>query len=77
MRPFRIGAVPLPVLTLLVAACAHPAAPAPSAAPTKSSSARGTVINPASIKRVAGELPPHYEVTTGIPGGASPRLIWS
>ena len=76
MRPFRIGAVVTPVLTLLVAACAHPTTPAPSATPTKSPPARGTVVNPAGIKRVAGELPPHYEVTTAIPSAASPRVIW-
>jgi len=76
MRPFWIGPVATPVLTLLVAACAHPPAPTPSATPTKSPSARGTVVNPASIKRVVRELPPNYEVTTGIPGGASPRVIW-
>src|SRR6201997_4445 len=76
MRPFRIGAVVTPVLTLLVAACAHPTAPAPAATPTKSPPARGTVVTPAGIKRVAGELPPHYEVTTAIPSAASPRVIW-
>ena len=27
--------------------------------------------------RVVRELPPNYEVTTGIPSGASPRVIWS
>ena len=34
-------------------------------------------MNPANIKRVVRELPPNYEVTTGIPSGASPRVIWS
>jgi hypothetical protein len=77
MRPFRIGPVATPVLTLLVAACAHPPAHAPSATPTKSPSAQGAVVNPANIKRVVRELPPNYEVTTGIPSGASPRVIWS
>jgi len=76
MRPFWIGPVATPVLTLLVAACAHHPAPTPSATPTKSPSAAGTVVNPGNIKRVVRELPPHYEVTTGIPGGASPRVIW-
>src|SRR6516162_5355320 len=76
MRPFWIGPKAVAVLTLLVAACAHSPAPTPSATPTKSPSARGTVVNPASIKRVVRELPPNYEVTTGIPGGASPRVIW-
>src|SRR6201998_3591287 len=77
MRPFWIGPLATPVLTLLVAGCAHSPAPTPSATPTKSPSAHGTVVNPASIKRVVRELPPNYEVTTGIPGGASPRVIWS
>ncbi len=36
-----------------------------------------TAVNPANIKRVVRELPPNYEVTTGIPSGASPRVIWS
>ena len=77
MRPFWIGPKAVAVLTLLVAACAHSPAPTPSASLTRSSSARGTVVNPASIKRVVRELPPNYEVTTGIPSGASPRVIWS
>jgi hypothetical protein len=76
MRPFWIGPVVTPVLTLLVAACAHSPAHAPSATPTKSLSAHGTVVNPANIKRVVREMPPKYEVTTGIPGGATPRVIW-
>ena len=29
-------------------------------------------VNPANIRRVGRELPPGYEVTTGIPSGASP-----
>jgi hypothetical protein len=73
MRPFWIGPV-----TLLAAACAQPTAPPPGpgrSSPTKSSSAHGTV-NPANIKRVGRELPPGYEVTTGIPSAASPRVIW-
>jgi hypothetical protein len=71
MRPFWIGAV----LALLVTACGHSPAPKPSASP--SSSAHGAAVNPANIKRVVRELPPNYEVTTGIPSGASPRVIWS
>jgi len=71
MRPFWIGVV----LTLLVTACVHSHAPKPSPAP--SSSTHGTTVNPANIKRVVHELPPNYEVTTGIPGAASPRVIWS
>jgi Domain of unknown function (DUF5642) len=70
MRPFWIGAV----LTLLVTACGHSPAPKPSASP--SPPAHGAAVNPANIKRVVRELPPNYEVTTGIPGAASPRVIW-
>jgi hypothetical protein len=77
MRPFWIGPVATPVLTLLVAGCAHSPTPTPSATPTKSPSARGSVVNPANIKRVVRELPRNYEVTTGVPGGAAPRVIWS
>jgi hypothetical protein len=77
MRPFWIGPVATPALTLLLAACAHPPAPTPSATPAKSPSAQGAVVNPANIKRVVRELPPNYEVTTGVPSGASPRVIWS
>jgi hypothetical protein len=71
MRPFWIGVV----LALLVTACAHSRAPTPSAA--SSPSAHGTAVHPANIKRVVRELPPNYEVTTGIPSAASPRVIWS
>jgi Domain of unknown function (DUF5642) len=70
MRPFWIGMV----LTLLMTACAQSRAPAPSA--PSPSSAHGTAVNPANIKRVVRELPPNYEVTTGIPSAASPRVIW-
>src|ERR1700757_3078110 len=77
MRPFWIGPLATPVLMLLVAGCAHSPAPAPSATPTKSPSAHGTVVNPVNIKRIVRELPPNYEVTTGIPAGAAPRVIWS
>ena len=73
MRPFRIGLVT--ISALLLAACPH--SPAPSATPTKSPAADNTAVNPANIKRVVRELPPNYEVTTGIPSGASPRVIWS
>jgi hypothetical protein len=77
MRPFWIGPLATPLLTLLVAGCAHSHAPSPSATPTKSPSGHGAVVNPANIKRVVRELPPNYEVTTGIPAGATPRMIWS
>jgi Domain of unknown function (DUF5642) len=70
MRPFWIG-----ISAVLLTACAH--APAPLATPTKSPTARNAPVNPANIKRMVRELPPHYEVTTGIPSGASPRVIWS
>lgn len=71
MRPFWIGVI----LTLLGTACTHSPAPVPSAAP--STSGHGTAVNPANIKRVVRELPPNYEVTTGIPTAVSPRVIWS
>ena len=67
MRPFWIGVV----LALLVTACAHSRVPKPP-----SSSTHGVTVNPANIKRVVRELPPNYEVTTGIPSAASPRVIW-
>jgi len=76
MRPFWIGPLATPVLTLLIAGCAH-SPPTPSTASTKSPSGRGTAVNPANIKRVVREMPPNYEVTTNIPGGAAPRTIWS
>ncbi len=75
MRPFWIGPVAPYVLTLLATACAHSSAPAPSAT-LSPPSPHGTAVNPANIKRVVRELPPNYEVTTGIPSGASPRVIW-
>ncbi|MEB3980306.1 DUF5642 family protein [Mycobacterium sp. 663a-19] len=71
MRPFWIGVV----LALLVTACAHSRAPKPPGPP--SSSAHAAPVNPANIKRVVRDLPPNYEVSTGIPGAASPRVIWS
>src|SRR5262249_43410619 len=70
MRPFWVGP-----MTLLAAACAQPAAPPPHPSPPQTSSVLGPV-NPANIKRVGRELPPAYEVTSGIPSGASPRVIW-
>jgi hypothetical protein len=71
VRPFWIGVM----LTLLPTACARSPAPKPPAPP--SSSAHGNVVNPANIKKVVRELPPNYEVTTGIPTAVSPRVIWS
>jgi len=70
MRPFWIG----PVLMVLVAACAHSPAHRPSTSP--SPSAHGIAVNPANIKRVVRDLPSNYEATSGIPSGASPRVIW-
>lgn len=70
MRPFWIG-----VLTILLAACAQPHALAPST--TTKSTVHDAAVNPANVKRVVRDLPPHYEVTTGIPSGVSPRVIWS
>jgi hypothetical protein len=77
MRRLWIGPVATPVLALVLAGCGHPRPPAPAAAPQKSPSAHGAVVNPANIKRVVRELPPNYEVTTAIPGAASPKVIWS
>jgi Domain of unknown function (DUF5642) len=71
VRPFWIGVI----LVLLPTACAHPPAPKPAAPPP--SSAHNTEVNPANIKKVVRELPPNYEVTTGIPTAVSPRAIWS
>jgi hypothetical protein len=65
------------VLMLSSAACAR--SPAPTSGPAHPSSTRsagGAPIIPANIKRVARELPTGYEVTTAIPGAASPRVIW-
>jgi hypothetical protein len=70
MRPICIGAV----LAMLLTACTH--APAPAPPTTSSTSARGTAVNPANIKRVVRELPPHYEVSTGVPTAVSPRVVW-
>jgi hypothetical protein len=78
MRPFWIGPLTIPTVILLSAACAR--SPAPTSGPAQLSPAtqavRGTAVNPANIKRVGRELPPGYEVTTGIPSAASPRVIW-
>jgi Domain of unknown function (DUF5642) len=73
MRPLWIGPA-----VLLAAACAQSSVPPVSSSPKSSSTqaARDTAVNPANIKRVGRELPPGYEVTTGIPSDASPRVIW-
>ncbi|GAB7143983.1 DUF5642 family protein [Mycobacterium riyadhense] len=71
MRPFWIGLL----VALPVAACAH--SPAPTSSPTASTHARAVnPVNPANIKRISRELPPGYEVTSAIPGGVSPRVVW-
>lgn len=75
MRPFGIGPALTTALTLAVAGCAHPPAPEPPAAPAKPPLSN-TAVNPANIKRVVRDLPSGYEVTTAIPGAASPKVIW-
>ncbi|OBF54361.1 hypothetical protein A5787_05095 [Mycobacterium sp. 852002-50816_SCH5313054-b] len=70
MRPFWIG-----VSLVLLVACAQSPAPPPST--TTTTTAHSAAVNPANIKRVVRDLPPNYEVTTGIPSGVSPRVIWS
>src|SRR5271154_366395 len=73
MRPFWIGTAVL----LLAAACARSPGPPHSASRSGAASpAPNTAVNPANIKKVVRELPPGYEVSTGIPDGASPRVIW-
>jgi hypothetical protein len=78
MRPFWIGPLTIPVVILLSAACARSSAPTsgPAQLSRSTQAARSTAVNPANIKRVGRELPTGYEVTTGIPGAASPRVIW-
>jgi hypothetical protein len=68
MRPLWIG-IPVVLLT----ACSS--APVPSVTPTKST-VHSAPVNPANIKRVVRDLPPDYQVSTGVPSGASPRVIW-
>lgn len=65
-----------PLLVAVLAACAHSPAPPPSASSAKPPSTRGVAVNPAHIKRLVRDLPSGYEVTTDIPGSASPRVIW-
>ncbi|OBB94331.1 DUF5642 family protein [Mycobacterium sp. 852002-40037_SCH5390672] len=77
MRPFGIGPAVTTALTLAVAGCAHSPAPNAPAVPAKSPPSNAAAVNPANIKRVIRDLPPGYEVTTGIPSAASPRVIWS
>ncbi|OBI41704.1 DUF5642 family protein [Mycobacterium colombiense] len=77
MRPFRIGPSLAAVLTVASAACGHSPARVPSTKPTKSVPSSAVAVNPVNIKRVVRDLPAGYEVTTGIPSAASPRVIWS
>ncbi|WP_406814310.1 DUF5642 family protein [Mycobacterium sp. M23085] len=77
MRPFGIGPAVTTALTLAVAGCAHSPAPKPPPAPAKSPTSNTAAVTPTNIKRVVRDLPPGYEVTTGIPSFASPRVIWS
>ncbi len=72
MRPFRIGPSAILAVMLLAASCAGSHGPVHQGSP--SPSAHGTAVNPANIRRVGRELPPGYEVTSGIPG--APRLAW-
>ncbi|OBA57555.1 hypothetical protein A5647_24030 [Mycobacterium sp. 1100029.7] len=71
MRPFWIGAV----LMVSLAGCAHSPSHRPSIT-TSRPAHPAAAVNPANIKRVVRDLPPHYEVSSGIPSGASPRSIW-
>lgn len=76
MRPFGIGPAVTTALALAVAGCAHHPAPKPPAVPVTSPPSNTAVVNPANIKRIIRDMPPGYEVSTAIPGGASPRVIW-
>ena len=71
MRPFWIGTAML----VLAAACASPA-PHSGSPSGLASPAPVAAVNPANIKKVVRELPPGYEVSTGIPSAASPRVMW-
>ena len=73
MRPFWIGTAML----LVVAACARSPAPHSGTPSGPASPAPNIAVNPANIKKVVRELPPGYEVSTAIPGAASPRVVWS
>ncbi|WP_156686539.1 DUF5642 family protein [Mycobacterium sp. Marseille-P9652] len=73
MRPFGAGFA----ACLALAACTHAPAPARPSPASKSPRAQHVAVNPARIKRVVGDMPPGYEVTTGVPDAASPTVIWS
>jgi len=72
MRPFWIGTAVL----LLAAACGRSPAPHSGTPSGSASPAPIVAVNPANIKKVVRELPPGYEVSTGIPGAVSPRVMW-
>lgn len=73
MRPLRNGGAAIPVLTLLATACTMSPAPGPSTSPP---APRGAAVNPAHIKRIAGDFPPGYEVAGGVARGAAPDVTW-
>jgi Domain of unknown function (DUF5642) len=73
MRPFWIGTA----LLLLVAACGSPRSSHPASPSGPASPAPIAAVNPANFKKVVRELPPGYEVNTGIPSAASPQLTWT
>ncbi len=64
------------LLVAVLVACAHSLAPPSPASTAKSPSAHGVAVDPSHIKRLVRDLPAGYEVTTGVPGAASPRVIW-
>jgi hypothetical protein len=76
MRPFWIGPLTIPAVIALSAACARSPTPGAAHVSPSTQAPRGTVVNPANIKRVGRELPSGYEVTAGIPSAASPRVVW-
>lgn len=77
MRPYPWAPAALCAVTALLAGCAHPHPPAPSPSAAKPAVPTTGAITPANIKRVVRDLPPGYEMTSDIPGGANPRAIWN
>ncbi|CPR08609.1 hypothetical protein BN971_01313 [Mycobacterium bohemicum DSM 44277] len=77
MRSFRIGPGAAALLIAALACCAHSPSAPPSASTANSPTAHSVAVNPAHIKRIVGDLPPGYEVTTGVPDDVSPRTIWN
>jgi hypothetical protein len=72
MRPFWIGAA----VVVMAVACGRSPASHSGAPSGPASLAPIAAVNPANIKKVVRELPPGYEVSTGIPNGASPPVMW-